>query len=69
MLFLRTVCLPQGQNEAEIKKLRHSLNLKTTPTRGSYRGQKMSKSTSEKVYSVIVVLSYGIRSIVPFCIF
>ncbi|BFG16539.1 hypothetical protein CerSpe_028130 [Prunus speciosa] len=38
----------KGQNEAEIKKLRHSLNFKTTPTPGSYRGQKMSKSTSEK---------------------
>ncbi|CAL8994364.1 unnamed protein product [Prunus brigantina] len=38
----------KGQNEAEIKKLRHSLNFKTTPTPGSYRGQKMLKSTSEK---------------------
>ncbi|KAM0961811.1 hypothetical protein ACFX2I_021021 [Malus domestica] len=38
----------KDQKEAEIKKLRQSLNFKATPTPGVYRGPKLSKSTSEK---------------------
>ncbi|CAN6549056.1 unnamed protein product [Malus baccata var. baccata] len=38
----------KDQKEAEIKKLRQSLNFKATPTPGIYRGPKLSKSTSEK---------------------
>ncbi|XP_050375411.1 protein WVD2-like 7 isoform X2 [Argentina anserina] len=36
------------QTEAGIKKLRQSLKSKATPTTDSHRGQKLSKSTSEK---------------------
>ncbi|XP_068326402.1 protein WVD2-like 7 [Pyrus communis] len=38
----------KDQKEAEIKKLRQSLNFKATPTPGVYRGPKLSKSTPEK---------------------
>ncbi|XP_009360444.2 protein WVD2-like 7 isoform X1 [Pyrus x bretschneideri] len=38
----------KDQKEAEIKKLRRSLNFKATPTPCVHRGQKVSKSTSEK---------------------
>lgn len=37
------------EKEAEIKKLRQSLTFKATPMPGFYRGQKVLKSTSDKV--------------------
>lgn len=54
MSFLSGVFLTQEQKEAEIKKLRQSLKFKATPTPDLYRGQKLSKTTSEKVYYCIL---------------
>lgn len=54
MSFLSGVFLTQEQKEAEIKKLRQSLKFKATPTPDLYRGHKLSKTTSEKVYYCIL---------------
>lgn len=43
--------LIQEEKEAEIKKLRQSLNFKATPMPSFYRGQKVSKSTTDKVFT------------------
>ena len=56
MACLNSLCLTQEQKEAEIRMLRQSLNFKATPMPGFYRGPKMSKGISDKVYHILVQL-------------
>ncbi|KAG8663290.1 hypothetical protein MANES_01G194900v8 [Manihot esculenta] len=46
----KSTCLQtkSKEKEVEIRKIRHSLNFKSTPMPGFYRGQKVSKSPSDK---------------------
>ncbi|KAG8663289.1 hypothetical protein MANES_01G194900v8 [Manihot esculenta] len=47
----KSTCLQtksKQEKEVEIRKIRHSLNFKSTPMPGFYRGQKVSKSPSDK---------------------
>lgn len=55
MKWLKTPYLMQEQKEAEIKRLRQSLNFKATPMPGFYQGQRTSKSDSIKVYSSTIL--------------